>query len=364
MERARPAGAASAAAARAGGRAAATRRAVVGMLTGCVQRRVLPRRQRRDRAGAGAGGLRRRHPARPGLLRRAERAQRPRGGGAGVRPPHGRHVRGGRGRARRGQRGRLRLVDEGVRRAAAPTTRRTPTGGRRSPPRCATSPRCSPSSGRSPTRHPLPVTVAYHDACHLAHAQGVRTQPRDAAARHPRARAARDRRRSICCGSAGIYNLLNPEAGRRARRPQGRDVLATGAELLVTANPGCLMQVAAAVAAAGPPDRAGPHRRGAGRLAARPDRRADDPRPRAGSKRRSLIVAEVGFTRRGPGQSGGGARLARRPPRPGGRPPCARPHRDRSVSYRSRGRLRRWPASSCAAPPVPSTTARSSTTPC
>ena len=132
-------------------------------------------------------------------------------------------------------------------------------------------------------RHPLPMTVAYHDACHLAHAQGVRAQPRAAAARPSPALELREiADPEMCCGSAGVYNVLNPEAAARARRPQGATrSLATGAELLVTANPGCLMQVAAAVERLGGRDGHGAHRRGARRLAARPQPRADDPRPGA-----------------------------------------------------------------------------------
>jgi len=55
----------------------------------------------------------------------------------------------------------------------------------------------------------------------------------------------------ICCGSAGVWNVLNPEPARELGDRKARDVLATGADLLVTANPGCLMQVAAAVHRAG-----------------------------------------------------------------------------------------------------------------
>ena len=80
-------------------------------------------------------------------------------GGAGASPAAlDRRVRGGRRGARRGQRGRLRLVDEGVRASCWPTTRRTPSGPRRSPARCGTSPSCWPSSARWPPRHPLPMT--------------------------------------------------------------------------------------------------------------------------------------------------------------------------------------------------------------
>ncbi|HEX7188375.1 MAG TPA: heterodisulfide reductase-related iron-sulfur binding cluster [Actinomycetes bacterium] len=96
-------------------------------------------------------------------------------------------------------------------------------------------------------RHPLPVTVAYHDACHLGHAQGVRTQPRELLRSIPGLELREIADPEICCGSAGIYNILNPEPARDLGDRKARDVLATGAELLVTANPGCLMQVASSV---------------------------------------------------------------------------------------------------------------------
>jgi glycolate oxidase iron-sulfur subunit len=95
-------------------------------------------------------------------------------------------------------------------------------------------------------RHPLPVTVAYHDACHLAHAQGIRAQPRALLAAIPKLELREIADPEICCGSAGVYNLLNPEPARELGERKARNVLATGADLLVTANPGCLMQVAAA----------------------------------------------------------------------------------------------------------------------
>ena len=97
------------------------------------------------------------------------------------------------------------------------------------------------------TRHPLPVTVAYHDACHLAHAQGIRVPPRRLLRDIPGLTLHEIADPEICCGSAGIWNILNPEPARRLGDRKAGDVLATGAALLVTANPGCLMQVAAAV---------------------------------------------------------------------------------------------------------------------
>jgi glycolate oxidase iron-sulfur subunit len=96
-------------------------------------------------------------------------------------------------------------------------------------------------------RHPLPVTVAYHDACHLAHAQGVRAQPRQLLGGIPDLELREVADAEICCGSAGVWNVLNPEPARQLGERKARDVLATGAQLLVTANPGCLMQVAASV---------------------------------------------------------------------------------------------------------------------
>ena len=100
-------------------------------------------------------------------------------------------------------------------------------------------------------RHPLPLSVAYHDACHLAHAQGVRAQPRRLLADIPGLSLREIASAEICCGSAGVWNVLNPEPARELGDRKARDVLATDADLLVTANPGCLMQVAAAVHRAG-----------------------------------------------------------------------------------------------------------------
>jgi glycolate oxidase iron-sulfur subunit len=96
-------------------------------------------------------------------------------------------------------------------------------------------------------RHPLPVSVAYHDACHLGHAQGVRAQPRELLRGIPGLDLREIADPEICCGSAGIWNVLNPEPAAQLGDRKARDVLATGADLLVTANPGCLMQVAASV---------------------------------------------------------------------------------------------------------------------
>ncbi|MFI5892360.1 (Fe-S)-binding protein [Actinoplanes sp. NPDC051513] len=97
------------------------------------------------------------------------------------------------------------------------------------------------------TRHPLDMTVAYHDACHLAHAQGIRAQPRGLLRDIPGLTLREIADPEICCGSAGVWNVLNPEPAAALGDRKATNVLATGASLLVTANPGCLMQVAAAV---------------------------------------------------------------------------------------------------------------------
>jgi glycolate oxidase iron-sulfur subunit len=100
-------------------------------------------------------------------------------------------------------------------------------------------------------RHPLPTTVAYQDACHLAHAQGVRAQPRTLLRGIPGVELRELTEAEICCGSAGTYNLLNPEPARELGERKARAVLATGADLMVTANPGCWMQVATTLARMG-----------------------------------------------------------------------------------------------------------------
>ena len=104
-------------------------------------------------------------------------------------------------------------------------------------------------------RHPLEVTVAYHDACHLGHAQGVRVPPRRLLEGIPGLELREVAEAELCCGSAGVYNVLNPEPARELGRRKAANIVATGADVLVTANPGCLMQVAAAIEESGHPMR-------------------------------------------------------------------------------------------------------------
>ncbi len=104
------------------------------------------------------------------------------------------------------------------------------------------------------TRHPLPMTVAYHDACHLGHAQGVRAQPRALLRTIPGLKLVEVQDGGTCCGSAGVYNLLQPEAARELGERKADAVMAAkaaGADLLVSANPGCSLQITAALAARG-----------------------------------------------------------------------------------------------------------------
>jgi glycolate oxidase iron-sulfur subunit len=102
-------------------------------------------------------------------------------------------------------------------------------------------------------RHPLEMTVAYHDACHLAHAQGIRAQPRALLRQIPGLELREINESEICCGSAGVYNIMNPEPARELGDRKAANIVATGAEVLVTANPGCLMQVTSAIERSGHP---------------------------------------------------------------------------------------------------------------
>jgi glycolate oxidase iron-sulfur subunit len=109
------------------------------------------------------------------------------------------------------------------------------------------------AGGVRAARHELTVTAAYHDACHLAHAQRIRQQPRDLLGTIPGLEIAEVGDGGTCCGSAGVYNLLQPEAARELGERKAAAVRATGASLVVSANPGCSLQIAASLADAGGP---------------------------------------------------------------------------------------------------------------
>jgi glycolate oxidase iron-sulfur subunit len=100
-------------------------------------------------------------------------------------------------------------------------------------------------------RHPLRLRVAYHDACHLQHAQGIRIQPRALLRRIPQLELLEIPESAICCGSAGIYNLVQPEAAAELGDRKAGHVAALDADTVVTGNPGCLLQLQSALARAG-----------------------------------------------------------------------------------------------------------------
>jgi len=93
--------------------------------------------------------------------------------------------------------------------------------------------------------------VAYQDACHLANAQGIRQQPRALLRAIPGLQLTELGDGGLCCGSAGVYNLTNPELSRRLQRRKVEAILATGASTVVTSNPGCLLQLRAGLVQAG-----------------------------------------------------------------------------------------------------------------
>lgn len=97
------------------------------------------------------------------------------------------------------------------------------------------------------------VRAAYHDACHLQHAQGVRAQPRHLLQGIPGVEVREIAESEICCGSAGIYNLLEPEAATELRDRKVQNIIRTEADVIVSGNPGCLLQIATGLEAAGRP---------------------------------------------------------------------------------------------------------------
>jgi glycolate oxidase iron-sulfur subunit len=88
-----------------------------------------------------------------------------------------------------------------------------------------------------------PLRIAYQDACHLGHAQGVRTPPRELLASIPGVELAEHADWAICCGSAGTYNIEKPEIAAQLGRRKAEALVATGAELVATGNIGCLTQL-------------------------------------------------------------------------------------------------------------------------
>ncbi|MGH3274007.1 MAG: (Fe-S)-binding protein, partial [Streptosporangiaceae bacterium] len=107
--------------------------------------------------------------------------------------------------------------------------------------------------GAAAPRHPLPLNAVYQDACHLRHAQRITRQPRELLAGIPELSLAEIGDGGTCCGSAGIYNLVQPRAATELGARKAQSVRGAGGELLVSANPGCALQIAAALRAQGTP---------------------------------------------------------------------------------------------------------------
>jgi glycolate oxidase iron-sulfur subunit len=100
-------------------------------------------------------------------------------------------------------------------------------------------------------RHPVPVRAAYHDACHLGHAQRITREPRSLLREIPGLELVELRDAGTCCGSAGVYNLLQPEAAKALGARKADAVLDSGASLVISANPGCTLQITAELAERG-----------------------------------------------------------------------------------------------------------------
>jgi glycolate oxidase iron-sulfur subunit len=99
---------------------------------------------------------------------------------------------------------------------------------------------------------PLPRTVTWHDSCHIAHAQGIRQQPRALMNLVPGLDVRELNEADACCGSGGTYNIAQPEMSDRVLERKVRNILDTGAEYLVTSNPGCLLQLKKALSETNP----------------------------------------------------------------------------------------------------------------
>jgi glycolate oxidase iron-sulfur subunit len=106
---------------------------------------------------------------------------------------------------------------------------------------------------RPATRQPLPISVAFQDSCHLKHAQRIADEPRAALRAIPELEILEPAEQDLCCGSAGIYNLVQPQAATELGERKARNVLATEPDAYASGNPGCLVQVTAALRRAGKP---------------------------------------------------------------------------------------------------------------
>ena len=97
----------------------------------------------------------------------------------------------------------------------------------------------------------LPYTVAYHDACHLAHGQKIKQPPRQLLRRIPGLKLVELKEADWCCGSAGIYNITNQEMAGKLLDRKMQNIMASKASIIATGNPGCMMQIALGARARG-----------------------------------------------------------------------------------------------------------------
>jgi glycolate oxidase iron-sulfur subunit len=104
-----------------------------------------------------------------------------------------------------------------------------------------------------PELHPLELTVAYQDSCHLRHAQRLPAAWRPLLERIPGLRVVEPAEQDLCCGSAGVYNVTQPEAAGALGDRKAGAVLATSPDAYASANPGCLVQVSRALGRVGTP---------------------------------------------------------------------------------------------------------------
>jgi len=93
--------------------------------------------------------------------------------------------------------------------------------------------------------------VTYHDACHLAHSQRITKPPRELVRAVAGGSYVELPESDVCCGSAGSYNLTEPEMAERLQSRKIENILKTGARIVVTTNPGCLLQMRAGLKKAG-----------------------------------------------------------------------------------------------------------------
>ncbi len=88
-----------------------------------------------------------------------------------------------------------------------------------------------------------PYTLVFHDACHMIHGQGIYTEPRELLKEIPFLKIYEAKEAGVCCGSAGIYNIVQPKEAAELGRIKAMDLISTNAEMVISANIGCTMQL-------------------------------------------------------------------------------------------------------------------------